>query len=234
MASSCTTALMPALLPVSEGSADGRGVQCHQHQPALSEYQQRLYRLPRHCCISAACPYSFLTQTGPRQQKMVKQKFPYHPGLNGTVAGRCCVCCFFGAHHRTAQCGTEQSSSAYDLTQEKRYSRQHAYQGTAGGTKDIVFVTIYLARRSHPEHAATSQTSTVEMLKQFKAYGHDNIQWEIQNPFDITDEVNLGKFIQELEDRGVYSISFQFLPIKNRPADFLSFHMPTSTTKARI
>ena len=94
-----------------------------------------------------------------------------------------------------------------DLTQEKRYSLSTPTKELLEEQSDIVFVTIYLAGDLTP-NMQQLQTSTVEMLKQFKAYGHDNIQWEIQNPFDITDEVNLGKFIQELEDRGVYSIPF--------------------------
>ena len=94
-----------------------------------------------------------------------------------------------------------------DLTQEKRYSLSSPTKELLEEQSDIVFVTIYLAGDLTP-NMQQLQTSTVEMLKQFKAYGHDNIQWEIQNPFDITDEVNLGKFIQELEDRGVYSIPF--------------------------
>jgi len=94
-----------------------------------------------------------------------------------------------------------------DLTQEKRYNLSSPTKELLEEQSDIVFVTIYLAGDLTP-NMQQLQTSTVEMLKQFKAYGHDNIQWEIQNPFDITDEVNLGKFIQELEDRGVYSIPF--------------------------
>ena len=94
-----------------------------------------------------------------------------------------------------------------DLTQEKRYSLSTPTKELLEEQSDIVFVTIYLAGDLTP-NMQQLQTATVEMLKQFKAYGHDNIQWEIQNPFDITDEVNLGKFIQELEDRGVYSIPF--------------------------
>ena len=94
-----------------------------------------------------------------------------------------------------------------DLTQEKRYSLSSPTKELLEEQSDIVFVTIYLAGDLTP-NMQQLQTATVEMLKQFKAYGHDNIQWEIQNPFDITDEVNLGKFIQELEDRGVYSIPF--------------------------
>ncbi|MCB0798520.1 MAG: Gldg family protein, partial [Chitinophagales bacterium] len=85
-----------------------------------------------------------------------------------------------------------------DLTQEKRYSLSTPTKELLEEQSDIVFVTIYLAGDLTP-NMQQLQTSTVEMLKQFKAYGHDNIQWEIQNPFDITDEVNLGKFIQELE-----------------------------------
>lgn len=94
-----------------------------------------------------------------------------------------------------------------DLTQEKRYSLSDPTKELLQEQDDIMFVTIYLAGDMTP-NLQQLQTATVEMLKQFKAYGSDNIQWEIMNPFDIGDEVLLGKYIQELEDKGIYSIPF--------------------------
>jgi ABC-2 type transport system permease protein len=94
-----------------------------------------------------------------------------------------------------------------DLTQEKRYSLSDPTKELLREQEDIMFVTIYLAGDMTP-NLQQLQTATVEMLKQFKAYGNDNIQWEIMNPFDIGDEVLLGKYIQELEAKGVYSIPF--------------------------
>jgi ABC-2 type transport system permease protein len=94
-----------------------------------------------------------------------------------------------------------------DLTQEKRYSLSTPTKVLLEEQQDIVFVQIFLAGELTP-NMQQLQNATVEMLKQFRAYGKENIQWEIVNPFDITDEVSLGKYIKELEEKGIYSIPF--------------------------
>lgn len=94
-----------------------------------------------------------------------------------------------------------------DLTEEKRYSLSKPTIELLEKTDDIVYVQIYLAGELTP-NLKKLQQATVELLGQFKNYGHDHIQFEIINPFEQADEKNLGSYIKQLEETGVYSIPF--------------------------
>ena len=94
-----------------------------------------------------------------------------------------------------------------DLTEEKRFSLSEPTQALLEEQDDIVFVRIFLSGDLTP-NMQQLQSATLDMLKQFRSYGGDNIQWEVVNPFDITDEVNLGKYVKELEEQGIYSVPF--------------------------
>ncbi len=94
-----------------------------------------------------------------------------------------------------------------DLTEEKRYSLSEPTKELLAEQEDIVFVRIFLSGELTP-NMQQLQNATIDMLRQFRAFGGDNIQWEMVNPYDITDEINLGKYIKELEENGVYSIPF--------------------------
>lgn len=94
-----------------------------------------------------------------------------------------------------------------DLTQEKRFSLSEPTKELLRNQDDIIYVKIYLSGDLTP-NLKKLQQSTVEMLKQFQAYGNELIQYEITNPFDISDEKNLAAYIKELEADGIYSIPF--------------------------
>lgn len=94
-----------------------------------------------------------------------------------------------------------------DLTEEKRFSLSEPTKDLLRNQDDIIYVKIYLSGALTP-NLKQLQQSTVEMLKQFQAYGKENIQYEISNPFDIPDENNLAAYLKELEAQQVYSIPF--------------------------
>lgn len=107
-----------------------------------------------------------------------------------------------------------------DLTEEKRYSLSEPTKELLRHQDDIIYVKIYLAGELTP-NLKQLQQSTVELLKQFQAYGKENIQYEIFNPFDIPDEKNLGAYIKELEDQQVYSIPFGIADKEQSSRSFL-------------
>lgn len=94
-----------------------------------------------------------------------------------------------------------------DLTEEKRYSLSEPTKELLENTDDIVFIKVYLAGDLTP-NLKKLQQSTIELINQFRNYGHDNIQYQVINPFEQADEKNLGNYIKELEAEGVYSVPF--------------------------
>lgn len=94
-----------------------------------------------------------------------------------------------------------------DLTEEKRYSLSDPTKELLENTDDIVFVKIYLDGDLTPNMEKLQQ-STLELIKQFRNYGKENIQYQVINPFEQADEKNLGNYIKELESEGVYTVPF--------------------------
>lgn len=107
-----------------------------------------------------------------------------------------------------------------DLTEEKRFSLSEPTKDLLRNQDDIIYVKIFLAGELTP-NLKKLQQSTIEMLKQFQGYGNQLIQYEINNPFDIPDENNLGNYIKELEQQGVYSIPFGMADKEQSSRSFL-------------
>jgi gliding-associated putative ABC transporter substrate-binding component GldG len=94
-----------------------------------------------------------------------------------------------------------------DLTEEKRYSLSKPTKELLRNTDDIVYIKIYLAGNLTP-NIKKLQQATLELIDQFRIYGNENIQYQVINPFEQADEVNLGKYLKELEGEGVFSVPF--------------------------
>jgi len=94
-----------------------------------------------------------------------------------------------------------------DLTEEKRYSLSEPTKNLLRSQEDIIFVRIYLGGNLTP-NLQRLQTSATEMLDQFSAFAHDNIQYDVFDPFSIPDENNRMKYIKELDEKGILSIQF--------------------------
>ncbi|MEZ5014084.1 MAG: gliding motility-associated ABC transporter substrate-binding protein GldG [Chitinophagales bacterium] len=94
-----------------------------------------------------------------------------------------------------------------DLTQEKRFSVSTPTKELLREQEDVVFFRIYLGGDLTP-NLQRLQTSTTELLDQFRVYANDNVQYDVFDPFSIPDENNRNAFIKELDDKNVYSIQF--------------------------
>lgn len=90
----------------------------------------------------------------------------------------------------------------WDLTSEKRYSISAPTKKLVKGLKDVVIVKVYLGGELNAGFTRLKE-STRNMLKEFKAYGGGNIEYEFIDPMAITNLEERKALMTDLMQRGL-------------------------------
>jgi len=95
-----------------------------------------------------------------------------------------------------------------DLTKEKRYSLGEASKNLAAKVDQPLFVKVYL-EGDFPAGFKRLSKSTKEMLDEFSAYSHGNIEYEFIDPFVKADAKKTEDIIVELGNKGLQPTNVQ-------------------------
>lgn len=95
-----------------------------------------------------------------------------------------------------------------DLTSDKRYTLSDHTKEMLSELDDIVYFKVYLDG-DLPAGFIRLQNATVELLDEFRAYGKDNIQYEIINPAESADQKTRNQVFQQLYEKGLDPTNLQ-------------------------
>ncbi len=95
-----------------------------------------------------------------------------------------------------------------DLTKEKRFSLGEASKNLAAKVDQPLFVKVYL-EGDFPAGFKRLSKSTKEMLDEFSAYSHGNIEYEFIDPFVKADAKKTEDIIVELGNKGLQPTNVQ-------------------------
>jgi len=90
----------------------------------------------------------------------------------------------------------------FDLTSEKRYSISPATKEILSKLDDVVFFKIYL-EGEFPAGFKRLRNSSKEMLDEFRAYAHGNIQYELIDPSAGSDNKERNLLYKQLTEKGL-------------------------------
>ena len=90
----------------------------------------------------------------------------------------------------------------FDLTSEKRYTLSETSKDLAANLDDIIFIKVYL-EGDFPAGYKHLRDETKEMLDEFRAYAHGNIQYEFINPSESPDEKVRDEIYKQLYKQGL-------------------------------
>ena len=90
----------------------------------------------------------------------------------------------------------------FDLTSEKRYTLSETSEKLASNLDDIVFVKVYL-EGEFPAGFKRLRDETKEMLDEFRAYSHGNIEYEFINPSESEDQKIRDEIYKQLYKQGL-------------------------------
>ena len=90
----------------------------------------------------------------------------------------------------------------FDLTSEKRYSISPATKEMLSKLDDVVFFKIYL-EGEFPAGFKRLRNSSKEMLDEFRAYAHGNIQYELIDPSAGSDNKERNLLYKQLTEKGL-------------------------------
>ena len=90
----------------------------------------------------------------------------------------------------------------FDLTSENRYTLSETSEKLASNLDDIVYVKVYL-EGEFPAGFKRLRDETKEMLDEFRAYSSGNIEYELINPSESSDEKIRNEIYKQLYKQGL-------------------------------
>ncbi|MEO6883108.1 MAG: gliding motility-associated ABC transporter substrate-binding protein GldG [Bacteroidia bacterium] len=96
----------------------------------------------------------------------------------------------------------------FDLTSEKRYTLSDDTKKMMESVNDIVYVKVYLDG-DFPSGFKRLKSETKEMLDEFRAYSHGNVQYEFINPSANPDTKVRDAFYRQLYNQGLTPTNLQ-------------------------